>query len=176
MIPGPLASLAPRVYTAPVIPEPPHIDMDPSPFPNRTYYSPEQAPLSSRWTTEPGVQFNQSGRSGFPLHIWNCWGLAPNINTRFGVQSFVTLVFFFLQVLCERWGRSLLMVVYLVLLLSAPYYAGRLRIRHPFARFVRRLFFEILTYPGDPHPPRIFARSFPLMFIGLSGVALLFWP
>lgn len=175
MISDALASSAPPAYIEPVNSIPPHIDTDPSPAVEGPCYSPSRELLAAPQTVQPGVQFGRPTRS-WNLHLWNCWGSAMTIHARFGVQGFAVLMFGLLHLLCLRWGRASLMAAYLLLLLAAPYYAGRLRIQHPFARFVRRLFFDLFTYPGDPCPPRIQVRAFPLMFISLSSVLLLFWP
>ena len=167
----------PPLYTGSVIPKPPHLDTDPSPVRNGpTYYSPEQAPIASIRNVQLGVQFNRTNRPGYSLNLWNCWGCALSVNARFGFHGFVVLVLGILQLLCHRWGRTALMALYLYLLLAAPYYAARLNRQHPLARLIRRAFFLFITYPDDPRPPRVLVRIFPMLFIPVSSILLLFWP
>ena len=154
---------------------PPHINSDPSPPIERPYHSPAQGWLASPDTVQSGVQ---CGRPTYQenQHIWNCERQLLMDNARFSILGFGVLVLGILHLLGHHWGRTALMALYLVLLLAAPYYANRLRIQHPCARFVRRLFFEIFTHPSALRPPKILARIFPMMFIPISSLVLLFWP
>jgi hypothetical protein len=124
---------------------------------------------------QPGIQFGrptmQQGQ-----HLWSHRHHMLTDNTRFGVQGFMVLMLGLLQLLCLRWGRVAIMALYLYLLLAAPYYANRLRIRHRVARFVRRLFFLVYGFPDDPASVRILPSIWPLMFIPISSIVLLFWP
>ena len=172
----PLASSVPSAYTGRVIPKPPHLDTDPTPARDPTYYSPEQAPIASPRTVHPGVYFNETHPRGFHLRLWNCWACALTVNGRFGFHAFVVLLFGILQLLCHRWCRTALMALYLYLLLAAPYYAARLNRQHPLARLIRRAFFLFITYPDDPRPPRVLVRIFPMLFIPVSSILLLLWP
>ena len=154
---------------------PPHIDTDPCPPIERPYHSPAQEALASPETVPPGLQ---SGRPTMQQrqHLWSHQRHMLPDNTRFGIQGFMVLMLGLLQLLCLRWGRVALMAGYLALLLAAPYYANHFRVQHRFARFVRRLFFHIYSFPDDPRPARILPRTLPLMLIPISSVVLLFWP
>lgn len=154
---------------------PPHINTDPCPPIERPYYSPAQEPLASPDTVPPGIQ---TGRPTWQQgqHLWSYQRRILTDKTRFGIQGFMVLMLGLLQLLCLRWGRTALMACYLVLLLAAPYYANHLRLHHLFARFVRRVFFHIYAFPDDPDSARILPRTFPLMFIPISSIVLLFWP
>ena len=158
-----------------MISEPPHINTDPTPLAERPLYSPAQEPLINIRTAKPGIQV---GRPTWldNMHLWNCQQRSLTDNARFGVQGFLVLILGLLQLLAQRWGRGAWMSLYLALLLAAPYYAHHWRCNHRAARFVRNLFFIVCTYPGDPNPPRLLPRTFPLVFIPISSLVLLFWP
>ncbi len=155
--------------------EPPHVNTDPCPQWERHYHSPCQDPLPGPETTKPFIEWGRPTTQEH-LHLWSCWRRALPENTRLGLMGFSMAMFFALQVLCHRWGRSLLMLLFVVLLLLAPYYAQNFRIQHRFARFVRKLFFISFTYPGDTHVPRLLLRTAPMMIIPTTSVILLFWP